>query len=104
MGEKTNSKILTPGQLRERRRRDSKSGEVSLPSLEPPKPFPTLADIMRPEPLSPPPFRGPRSALEVAPDAKLPLSRPGSTDQRHQPTSAQYSGLIRRRPRRRRAA
>ncbi len=90
MGEKTNSKILTPSELREKRRRDA-TGEVTIPRLEAPKPFPTLADIQRPPPEP--------IALAMAPETKLPLSRPGPTDQRQKPTSAQYSGLIRRRPR-----
>lgn len=71
----TKSRILRPGQLKELHRelREERS-RTSMPALESPETFP-------------------------APPGRLPLSRPGTTDQRNQPTSAQYSGLIRRRPR-----
>jgi hypothetical protein len=104
--EKTKSKILSIEEMKTLRKERSRTLDIELPSLEAPKPFPTLAEVLTVVPTPgpvPPPFRkellGSSREANLAPVVPLPLARPGSTDQRQLPTGPHYSGLIRRRPR-----
>ncbi len=87
------TKIFTREELTEIRKERTRTMELdltlSMPPLESPNPFPQLP----PQPSPPPP-----EAMDAA--CRLPLSRPGPTDQRNKPVDLHYSGLIRRKPRR----
>ena len=93
------TRIFTREELQNIRKERTRTMEldlsVSVPTLEPPNPFPAV-----PAQASPPPPPLPHRMTDLEAPCKLPLSRPGPTDQRSKPVDIHYSGLIRRKPRR----
>lgn len=98
------TKIFTREELQQIRKERTRTVEVdlalgTLTTLEIPNPFPTLPG-MGASPPPPPPPPPPMNHGPLEPPCTLPLSRPGPTDQRQKPVDMNYSGLIRRKPRR----